>query len=891
MIFLRSFVYRLRGAFSQRRFETRLDEEMQAHFELLVEENLAKGMRPQDAHDAARRTFGGAALAKEGCRDQRSWPFLDGLAQDLRYALRQVRHNRGFAAAAILVFALGIGANTAMFTVVDAVLLRPLPFSHPGRLVMVWRSDLKSTPGKGTVSYPDFLDYRKQNHVFDYMAAFRGGVDFTLTGGEQAARLHGAIVSADLLQLLGVKPILGRDFTPAEDKPSASGFPVVLSHHAWESEFGSDPKIIGRSITLNREPFTVVGVMAAGVQFPIQTQPVDLWTTMAYDVVHMNRPSHSTTDRGWRYLWSVARLRPGVGAHTAQAEVHTIAQRLATQYPSQDGHDGIWLQPLSEAVAGDLRPVLLALLGAVGCVLLIACVDMANLSLGRLAARRQEMAVRATLGAGRRRLARQLLTESTLLSVAGGGLGFLIAATVTPVLIRLSPHEIPRIDSVQPLQVDWRVFVFALALAVFTGLASGLAPAFQVWRAPLAESIKGGWRGLTASPGSARLRQSLVVVELALSAILLVGAGLLIRSMWRLVHSDPGFNPRNALTFKIDLPESTYTPAHQMQFFQQLLERVRALPGVQGAGGADFFPFSGVEFTDSFKIAGAAPNAENHGGAAFCLVTTEYFRAMGIPIFTGRAFNDSDRLGSLPVVVVSRSLADRYFGGQNPIGQRLILDSPVQIAGVAADVRNGDLESASYPTIYIPLAQQPAGFPKFPMTLIVRSRSNPDSLVPSIRSAVRALDKNVPVYDARPLAEYMSISEAQSRFNATLLAVFAGLGLVLASAGLYGVTSYAVAQRTHEIGIRMALGAERRDILRMILSQGMRLALAGVILGLAGARALTRLLRSFLFGVRPADPATFIIVASILVLVLLLSTFLPARRALRVDPLVALRHE
>jgi putative ABC transport system permease protein len=814
--------------------------------------------------------------------------FLESIAQDLRAALRQFRHNRGFAALAVLVLALGIGANTAMFTVVDAVLLRPLPFGHPSRLVMVWRSDLRGLPEKGTISYPDFLDYRKQNDAFAHMAVFRGGVDFTLTGGEQAARLHGAIVSADLFQLLGVRPLLGRGFVAAEDEPSASGFPVVLSHRVWESQFGSDRGIIGRNITLNREPFTVIGVMPAGFQFPLQADPVDVWTTMAYDVVHMNKADHSTTNRGWRYLWAVAALKGGVGVPAAQADVDTIARRLAAEYPSKDRNDGIWLQPLSQAAAGDLKPVLLALLGAVGCVLLIACVDMANLSLARLAARQHEMAVRAALGAGRRRLARQLFTESIMLSVAGGGLGLLVAWFAGPALIRLSPHQFPGIDA---SRIDWRVFAFALALAVFTGIASGVAPAFQIWRAPLADAIKGGWGGLTPRPRSAWLRELLVVAELALSAILLVGAGLLIRSLWQLVHVDPGFEARNAITFKIDLPESTYTAPARTLFFHQLLDRVRSLPGVEAAGGADFFPFAGVEFTSSFRIEGAAPGSQDHGGAAFCAVTPQYFRSMGIPVLSGRAFYASDRPGSLPVVVVSRSLADRYFNGQNPIGQRLIIGTPVTVAGVVGDVRNGDITAAPYPTIYMPFAQGGAGFPRFPMTIVVRSSVSSASLVPSIRSQVHALDSAVPVYDVRSLAAYLSTSEAQSRFNAIVLGAFSGLGLVLASAGLYGVTNYAVTQRTREIGVRIALGAEREDILRMVFSQGMKLAMVGVILGLLGALALTRLLQSFLFGVKPADPVAFVAASTILVLVLLVSTFLPARRALRVDPLVALRNE
>jgi putative ABC transport system permease protein len=881
--FLRSLVNRLRAIFSRQRFENRLDEEMQAHLELLVQENLARGMDLQDASESARRTFGGTALVKEDCREERGWVFWDGVAQDARYAWRQFRRNPGYVAVAIIVLALGIGATTVMFTVADAVLLRPLPFPHPDRLVMLWRTNLKGSPASGTLSYPEFLDYRRQDHAFSHMAAFRSGVDFTLTGREQAARLRGAVVSADMFRLLGIKPILGRGFSAADDKPTAAGLPVVISHQLWVSEFASDHNIVGSSITLNRELFTVTGVMPAGFQFPIQADPVDVWTTMAYYAVHMNQSIRS--------LYAVGRLKAGVPLRSAQAEMDTIAQRLASESASTNTSSGIWLQPLSGAVTGNLRPVLLALLGAVGCVLLIACVDLANLSLARLAARQQEMAVRATMGAGWRRLARQLLTETTLLSLAGGGLGFLIARVVTPVLIRLSPGRIPPLDAVQTTHADWRVFVFALAVAAFTGLASGVAPAIQVSRIPFSESIKEGWRGLTAGLGAARLRQFLVVTELALSAVLLVGAGLLIRSMWTLILVDPGFNPTHAETLRIDLPERAYPPAQQTQFFGQLLARIRTQPGVQAAGGAEFFPFAGVEFDGGFGIEGAAPVAPKQRDARFCLVTPGYFRAMGISVLRGRVIDDSDRRASLPVVVVSRSLADRYLSGQNPIGQRLTIGSLVTIAGEVADVRDATLTAHPYPTIYIPLAQQPENFPKWPMTLIVRSGSNPDALVPAIRDAVSALDKNVPVYDVRSLREYMAISEAQSRFNATVLAIFAGLGLVLASAGLYGVTSYAVTQRTHEVGIRVALGADRRDILRLMLAQGMKMALAGVMLGLGGALAFTRLLQSFLFGVKAVDPATFLAVAAILVAVLLISTFVPARRAMRVDPLVALRHD
>jgi putative ABC transport system permease protein len=860
-----------------------LKDEIRSHLEMEERENLESGMPSDEAHYAALRRFGNVTLAQERSRNMWVWNSVETLFQDLRYGLRQLRRSPGFAAVALLTLALGIGANTVMFTVADAVLLRPLPFPHPDRLVMLWRTNLKGSPSSGTLSYPEFLDYRRQDHAFSHMAAFRSGVDFTLTGRGQAARLRGAVVSADIFRLLGVQPILGRGFSAADDKPAAAGLPVVISHQLWVSEFGSDRDIVGSSTTINREPFTVTGVMPAGFQFPIQAGPVDMWTTMAYGAVYMNQSIRS--------LYAVGRLKPGVVLRSAQAEMDTIAHRLASRLAPTNTDSGIWLQPLSEAVAGNLRPVLLALLGAVGCVLLIACVDLANLSLARLAARRQEMAVRATVGAGSRRLARQLLTETTLLSLAGGGLGFLIAYMVTPVLIRLSPGRIPRVDAAKAAHADWRVFVFALAVAAFTGLASGLAPAIQVWRTPFAGSIKQGWRGLTAGLGAARFRQFLVVTELALSAVLLIGAGLLIRSMWQLIHVDAGFNPTHAETFKIDLPERSYPPAQQTQFFGQLLARIRAESGVQAAGGAEFFPFAGVEFDGGFDIEGAAPGAPKQGAANFCLVTPGYFRAMGISVLRGRAINNSDRRGSMPVVVVSRSLAERYLSGQDPIGQRLALGSPVTIAGVVADVRDATLTAPPFPTIYIPLAQQPADFPKWPMTLIVRSGSNPDALVPAIRAAVSALDKNVPVYDVHSLGEYMAISEAQSRFNAAVLAIFAGLGLVLASAGLYGVTSYAVTQRTHEVGIRVALGAERGDILRLMLTQSMKLALAGVILGLGGALALTRLLQSFLFGVKALDPATFLTVAAILVIVLLISTFVPARRAAKVDPIVALRYE
>lgn len=631
--------------------------------------------------------------------------FIETLIQDLRYAFRQFSRNRGFTMVSILVLALGIGANTAMYSVVDAVLLRPLPYRKPNQLVIIWRGDLQGSIGRGgTISYPDFLDYRHQNNVFAWMAAFRSNVDFTLTGVGEAARLRGAVVSADLFQLLGKQPVLGRSFLPTEDKPPTTGFPVVLSHRLWESMFESDAAILGRRITLNREPFTVVGVMPAGFQFPIQTEPVDLWTTMAYDVAHMNMPPHSTTDRDWRYLDAVGRLKAGTSIQSAQAEMETVAGHLAGAYPSTNKNDGVWLEPLAASVAGDLRPVLLILLCAAGVVLLIACVDLANLSLARLAAR-------SSLGAGGRRLARQLLTESTLLAIIGAGFGLLIAWPATSGLIRFSPHEIPRTDHPQ---FDSQVFGFAFALALATGVISGLAPAFRISRAKLMDSLKESWHGATSSRSSTHRRGTLVVAEFALSAMLLVGAGLLIRSLWRLVHVNPGFEPQHAATFKIDLPETPYKGAARTEFVHDLLDRVRSLPGVKAAGGVDFFPFGGLEYTGKFQIAGIPPGPQRRGGAAFCLVTPDYFPAMGIPLLKGRAFNRGDRRGSLPVVIISRSLADRYFSSQNPLGRQLILDTPVNVVGVTGDVKNGSLAAGVLPAIYIPLAQQPINPPAGP---------------------------------------------------------------------------------------------------------------------------------------------------------------------------------
>jgi len=813
---------------------------------------------------------------------------MNTLLQDIRFGLRMLLKSPSVSIVATIALALGIGANTAIFSVVNAVLLRPLPFPDSDSLVALFETDLQRGMQRGSHSYPNFFDLRSQNTVLEHTACYHTS-DYIMTGRGEPARLQGAVVTSDLFPLLGVAPMLGRTFVLDDDKPSETGRVVVLSQSLFQKRFNSDPSILNQSITLSGATFTVVGVMPAGFEFPIQNDPVELWTTIAGDAAGK---APVTAQRGAHFLQVVGRLKPGVTLEQAQAEFTAIAARLEQQYPDTNTHRGVRIDSALSALVGNVRPTLFILLGAVACVLLIACANVANLLLARATSRHKEMAIRTALGASRVRVIRQLLTESVLLSLLGGAVGLLLAVWWSDLLIALGKEDIPRAVQVG---IDWRVLGFTLGVSLLTGLVFGLAPAFHSSKRELVDSLKEGGRGTSEGARRNKVRSVLVVTELAIAVVLLVGAGLLIKSLWRLQRMNSGLEPANVLTFNLGLPEK-YNWEKQAQFFIDLKSRLESTPGVQSASSILPLPLSGDRFSISFQIDGRPVAPKDEPSGDFFAAGVGYFKTMGIPIIKGRDFDDRDRHGATPVVIITETLARQFFPNEDPIGKRIkpgintIEDekSPWRdIIGIAADVRNRGLDTPPKPAYYVPQTQVPFDS----ATMVIKTNGEPHSLVSASTKQVAALDQDVPLYGVKSMEEYLSSSVAAPRFSTTLLSIFAAVALVLTIVGLYGVMSYSVAQRTNEIGIRLALGAQSRDVLLMIVRQGGMLILLGLAIGLAGAFALTRLIASLLFGVTAKDPITFGAVAVLLAIVALLACYIPALRATKVDPMDALRCE
>jgi predicted permease len=816
------------------------------------------------------------------------------LLQDLRHALRVLAKQPAFTAIVIITF--GVGANTAVFTVVNGVLLRPLPFKDSQNLVAFQLYDIREGPGIPpdwrAVSYPDFRDWRAQNDQLEHIAVYTSQ-SLTLTDGGQALHIVGAAVSADLFPLLRVQPMLGRNFVAHEDDPGNRV--AILSYALWQHQFGSDPSIVGKSITLDGRQYAVVGVMPAGFNFPFMRDNVaaELWTTVAILRETPDGSQPMTEQRGNDFLSCVARLKPGVSLQQAQAKTDVISAALRQQYPDSNSYIGVTLLPLLKAVVGETRPALLMLCAMAGCVLLVACVNVANLLLARSLSRQKEISIRAALGAGRFDIFRQLLTESGLLGLLGGLAGLLVAVWGIDSLRRFLPANIPRLNEISP---DWRVVAFTGAVSLAVGVLAGLLPAWRASHGNLARALNETARGSSEGAHGRRTRAALVVVEIVLALVLLASAGLLVGSFLRLQHVQPGFNPANVLTARVALPNAHYgKPEEAAVFYSKLLERIASLPGVRAASAAWWIPLSGSEVTFNFDIQERPVPKAQQPIVQVNAVAPDYFKTLRMPMTGGRDFSARDDIKAPFVAIVNETFAREFFPGENPIGKRITPGGSVtpgeppvrEIVGVVSDSHLISLSAKPKPQICVPHQQ----FAVQTMSLFVRTENDPRGIASALRDAIAEMDKDVPLYRERLLTDYLSASIAQPRFNALLVGLFSTIALLLAAAGIFGVMSYAVTQRTQEIGIRLALGAQRGDILRLIFGEGMRLVAIGVIVGGALIFALRRLMSSLLYGIGPTDPLTIASVIMLLGAVALLACWWPARQASVVDPVVALRSE
>ena len=800
---------------------------------------------------------------------------MDSLIKDIRYGLRSLLKRPGFTAVALIALALGIGANTAIFSLVNAVVLRPLPFPEPDRLVWVW-GNIRSGGNRASVSPLDFLDYREQNKTLENLAATMP-LPVNVTGNGDPERLNAAAVTGNFFQTFGVTPVLGRGFT-VENEKSGQDQVAVLSHDLWQRRFGADPGIIDKTILLNGKATQVLGVMGRDVSLP---QVAELWVPLNFD---------SDSDMKMRkahFLRPIGRLRPGVSLTQAQADLDLIAAQLEKQYPDSNTGWNTRLVSLREQLLGGSRTFVLILFGAVGLVLLIACANVANLLLVRAASRQKEIALRTALGASRPRIMRQMITESVLLAIMGGALGALLARFGVDLLVSFSRDTLPRTVTVQ---VDATVLLFTFLISLATGLLFGLAPAFRTLQVNLIESLKEGVRGAGETGLRNRTRNVLVVFESAIAVMLLIGAGLLVRSLIALQSVDPGFDAKNVLTMRLDLARNKYdTPEKTANFLTELQTRVGSLPSVETVGLITELPLSGQLNDLPFTVEGRPPvTIDQAFGADFRRVNENYFSALRIPFLRGRNFTAQELRQEEKPVIVSQQLVDQVFPNENPLGKRLISaisDTRYEIIGVVGDIRHNSLGSPPVPTMYFPYLETPF------TNLVIRTKTEPLSIAAEVRKEIQAIDPDQPVAAVKPMTSWVEQSVAAQRYRTMLLGLFAVLAVVLAATGIYGVMSYTVAQRTHEIGVRMALGAERFDVLKLVVRQGMMLAVIGVVSGLIGAFALTRVMSTLLFEVQARDPITFVAVAALLMVVAFLACLVPALRATKVDPLVALRYE
>jgi predicted permease len=885
----------LRNLFSSRGVDADLDQEVHSHLEMLAEENRRTGMSHEEAQRAARIELGGIEQVKQQVREQRLGNWLHSIYSDCRYGLRQLRNSPGFTLVAVLTIALGIGANTALFSVVNGVLLNPLPYPHPEQLVEV---AAKSPPfSESSISYPNFLDWEKENHSFESLGGYRM-MELNLTGAGPAQSLKGMQVSADFFPLLGIKPVIGRNFTADEDKRGTAPV-VMLSYGLWKTKFAGSPAILGQSLTLNGSAYRIIGVVPADFYFcceEINFRPGDAYTPIG------SWDNPNLYDRGDHMgIYAVGRLKAGMTIDLARADMDRVAQNLASQYPDVDKDEGVWIMPLKQRMVQEVKFLLLVLLVAVGFVLLIACANVANLLLARSTARTREFAIRSVLGATRRRVLRQLLTESLLLSLTGGGLGLLLAAWETQAGLKTLPRSLPLANQVH---LDSRVLFFTLGISILAGALFGLAPALKTWRSDLLHPLKEGGRGTSSTRH--RMQAAFVVLELALAVVLLIGAGLTLRSFVSLWSVNPGFNPKNVLTFSVSVPASNaHETADEIRAnTRRLTATVASVPGVQFASVTDGAqPMNGDDEWPLWIEGRPKPRSQDEMVSALSyIVDPDYWKVMQIPLLRGRLLTERDDAHSLPVCVIDENFAKEYFPNQSPIGQRLNIsgaDWQLEIVGVVGHVKQWGLGFDSTGPVRVQLYTLARQFPDkwlssasfYHHAFVVRASAPNYPSADAIRQALEKMNSSQVAYDFGSMEQIVSDSLAVRRFTVILLGVFAGLAVLLASIGIYGVMSYVVGQRAHEIGVRMALGAERQNVLVMVLSQAGKLVIVGIVAGLVASFGLTRLMVSMLFGVNSYDPPTFVGVAIVLSLVALIACFIPARRATRVDPMAALRYE
>jgi predicted permease len=879
---MRAWLLRFGALFRKELRERELGAELDSHLQMHIEDNLRAGMSPEDARREAYMKLGGVEQTKENYRERRGFPLVETFLQDSRYASRMLSKSPGFTAVAVLTLALGIGANTAIFSVVNGVVLKPLPYRQPDRLMSLFLHGRGLD--RGVMGVSDFLALDERQKVFEQVAAFSPStIGFTLTGLGSPQMIPGTSVTSDFFSVLGIQPVLGRSFLPAEGRPGGH-LSVIVSHRFWEQFLHADPAAIGSTINLDGKSYTVIGILPLGFHFGPHNE---LWPILQFQPARQRPPY---------WLLTIGRLKPGISETQAAADASLIAKQVHEQFPLSDDTSTI-VVPLKDLMVGDSSEALLILLCAVGFVLLIAVVNVANLHLSRSGSRVREFAIRSALGAGRRRLMCQLLTESLILAALGGVVGLAIAYGGVRTILALSPDALPRIEEIA---VDGRVLAFTSLIAIITGILFGLIPALRSAGSPVGESLKEGSRLATSGRSARRLHGALVVAEFALALVVLTGAGLLIRTLSQLEAVNPGFNSTHLVTALLTLPKGRYANAPQVtSFYEELLGRVKNTPGIEAASIAMSLPPNLLELTNPFHIEGK-PDAPGQPAPAVgeIPVGTDYFATLGIPLFRGRLFSDQDRSPATHVLVINENMARRYFPDRDPVGTRVQTGEYdpkgdwYTIVGVVGNVKYEGLGEKDQPTMYVPYFDS-GWCPWFTreMYVVVRSASDPEKVVSALQSAALSLDNQLALAHVRTMNQLLHESVAGSRFRAVLFGVFATIALVLAMIGIYGVMAYSVSQRTREIAIRVALGAHRMNILRTILCEGAVLALLGVATGFVVALALSRALAGLLFGVHAADPVTFVAVSALLLVVALAACYVPARRAMRVDPIVALRYE